>query len=171
MISMGYFQTQDGAELFYDMKGDGGKPIFFLHGWGVSSAFFSEQVPILTGQGYEIILLDARMHGKSKKDSMIPEIYKENLLELMISDFLGLKEFLGIKGSYMLFGHSAGGAVGAILALRDPKKVKALAMINSSYTISENPAILLLWELVPLFVRALYDPYLRTGYKVILRSP
>ncbi|MHA1145096.1 MAG: alpha/beta fold hydrolase [Candidatus Helarchaeota archaeon] len=165
------YRTPDGARLFYDIKGDGEKPIFFLHGWGISSAFFSEQVEPLMSNGYKIILLDSRMHGKSEKNqSVIPEIYKDNLLELMLDDFFNFKKELGIDGDYMLFGHSAGGAVSACIANKDPKHVKALAIINSSYTISENPAIILLWELVPLFVRALYNPYIRNGYKMVLRS-
>lgn len=172
MDSVSFYKTADGVRVYYDIKGDGKgkKPIFFLHGWGVSSAFFSEQMKPLTEAGYKVILMDARMHGKSQKYDAIPKGYRDNLLELMLNDFFHFKDVLGIKGKYMIFGHSAGGAVGAIIAAKDPKNVKALAMINSSYTISENPAILLIWELVPLFVRALYNPLLRNGYKMVLRS-
>ena len=171
MVSVPTFVTPDGANLHYEIFGDGGKPIVFLHGWGVSSAFFSEQIPPLTENGYRTILLDSRMNGKSEKQtSIIPEIYKDNLLELLLEDFFDFKEFIGLDEPYMIFGHSAGGAISACITTMDPENVKALAIINSSYTISENPAILVLWELVPLFVRAIYNPHIRNAYRMVLRT-
>ncbi|NHI91112.1 MAG: alpha/beta hydrolase [Candidatus Lokiarchaeota archaeon] len=166
-----YFIADDGAQLYYEVHGpENGKPIFFLHGWGISSALFSEQVTPLKELGYKIILMDSRRHGKSDMDKRCIEIYKDNLLDLMYSDFKALRKFLNINGKYMLLGHSAGGAISALIATFEPQNVEALVMLTSSYTISENPAILIIWEMVPLFVQAIYNKYFRSGYKLVLRS-
>ena len=114
--------------------------------------------------------MDSRRHGKSEMDIKCVEIYKDNLLDLMYSDFKDLRKHLKINGKYMLVGHSAGGAVSALISTYEPENVEALALLTSSYTISENPAMLLIWEMVPLFVQAIYNKYFRSGYKLILRS-
>ena len=166
-----YFTTEDGAELYYDVKGpENGRPIFFLHGWSVSSALFSEQIPPLVKNGYKVILMDSRRHGKSDMDTKFVEIHKDNLLDLMLNDFKDFLKHLGLQDTkYMLVGHSAGGAISALQSTSD-ENVEALAIITSSYTISENPAMALLWELVPQALELLYNRYLRTGYKLLLRS-
>jgi len=114
--------------------------------------------------------MDSRRHGKSDMDTKFIEIHKDNLLDLMLNDFKDLLVHLNLENSkYMLIGHSAGGAVSALLSTSD-KNVEALAIITSSYTISENPAIALVWELVPQALDLLYNKFLRTGYKLLLRS-
>ena len=166
-----YFIAEDGTKLYFEVHGpEKGKPIFFLHGWGISSALFSEQVPPLVELGYKVILMDSRRHGKSEMGEECIEIYKDNLLDLMYLDFKELRKFLKINGKYMLVGHSAGGAISALISTFEPENVEALAILTSSYTISENPAMLLIWEMVPLFVQAIYNRYLRSGYKLVLRS-
>ena len=168
-----YFITEDGTKLFYDIKGSkNGKPIIFLHGWGIGSVFFSEQIPQLVKEKYKIITMDARSHGKSDKDTNFYEQYKDRMLDLMYIDFKSLLFHLDLKEEFTLIGHSAGGGMtlvfGSMTELKD--KIASIILINSAYTISKYPSILLLWDLVPIFVDVLYNRILRTGYKLLLSS-
>lgn len=167
------FITDDGAKLFYEVHGKtNSKPVILLHGWGVGSVFFSEQIPSLVREGYKVITMDARSHGKSDKDSLYYEQYKDQLLDLMYMDFKNLLYHLDMKEKFTLIGHSAGGGIslvfGSLTELKE--KIASIILINSAYTISENPSTLLLWELVPIFVNVMYNRLLRTGYKLILLS-
>jgi len=168
-----YFQAEDGANLYYEINGPKkGRPILFLHGWGVGSSFFSEQIPVLVNEGYRVITMDARGHGKSDKDSKYVKRYEDQLLDLMYSDFKDLLNHLGLKKQFTLIGHSAGGGISLVFATQTElrKKISTMVLINSAYTISEHASVLLLWELIPLFVNVIYNPVLRSGYKLILRS-
>ncbi|MFX0135970.1 MAG: alpha/beta fold hydrolase [Candidatus Hodarchaeota archaeon] len=168
-----YFEADDGTKLYYEIHGNNnGRPILFLHGWGVGSVFFSEQIPPLIKAGYKAITMDARSHGKSDRDIKYMEEHKDRMLDLMYMDFMNFLEHLNLKEDFTLIGHSAGGGIsllfGSMTELKE--KIASMVIINSGYTISENPSVLLLWELVPLFVNVLYNPLLRTGYKLVLRN-
>ncbi len=168
-----YFKSEDGANLFYEIQGKkNGRPLIFLHGWGVGSVFFSEQIPPLVKEGYKVITMDARSHGKSDRDTKYMELYKDRMLDLMYKDFKNFLYHLDLKEEFTLIGHSAGGGISiAFSSLTELKeKIASIVIINSGYTISEHPSVLLLWELVPLFVNVLYNPLLRTGYKLVLRN-
>ena len=168
-----YFTSVDGAKLHYDIQGPkNGNPIMLLHGWGIASAFFSEQIPVLAKAGYKVITMDARSHGKSSKKSKFMEEFKNNLLDLMYCDFKDFLRHINLKEKFSLIGHSAGGGISLMFASQTNLKdqIEAMIILNSAYTISDNPSILLLWELLPLFVNVIYNPLLRTGYKLILRS-
>jgi non-heme chloroperoxidase len=47
-----------------DTGGDG-RPVVLIHGWPLSGASWSEQVPALTGAGYRVVTYDRRGFGKS----------------------------------------------------------------------------------------------------------
>ncbi|MHA1384382.1 MAG: alpha/beta fold hydrolase [Candidatus Helarchaeota archaeon] len=166
-----YFEAEDGAKLYYEIHGKG-KPIIFLHGWGLGSVFFSEQIPPLIRENYKVITMDSRSHGKSDKSSEYIEEYKDRLLDLMYIDFKALIKHLNIKEKFTLIGHSAGGGIAIIFATETEFKdqIASLVLLNSAYTLSENPSISLIWELVPIIVNILFNPILRVSYKLILRS-
>ncbi|MHA1379223.1 MAG: alpha/beta fold hydrolase [Candidatus Helarchaeota archaeon] len=170
---MVYFTTEDGAKLNYEIYGpEEGKTIILLHGWGLGAVFFSEQIPALVKEGYRVICLEARSHGKSDRNTKLAKEYENQLLDLMYKDFKSLLTHLALNEKFTLIGHSAGGGISLVFAtqtdLKD--KIASLVLLNSAYTLSENPSILLVWELVPFFVNILYNPILRVGYKLVLRS-
>ncbi|MHA1132083.1 MAG: alpha/beta fold hydrolase, partial [Candidatus Helarchaeota archaeon] len=78
-----YFENA-GAHLYYEDHGNKtGRPLFLLHGWAISSVFFSEQIPVLVKKGYRVITWDWRGHGKSEWNGSLQTISsKEELLEL-----------------------------------------------------------------------------------------
>ena len=62
-----FFKSSDGARIEYDVQGDGKKTILMLHGWGIGKSFFSEQIPPLVKEGYRVVTMNARFHGKSDR--------------------------------------------------------------------------------------------------------
>lgn len=53
--------------LHVEDTGGEGRPVVLIHGWPLSAAAWSEQVPALTGAGYRVIAYDRRGFGRSDK--------------------------------------------------------------------------------------------------------
>src|SRR5687767_7579104 len=62
---MGHIEVADGMRLFVEDRGRG-KPVVFLHAWGLSHRFFEQQVAGLVGKN-RVIAFDQRGHGASDK--------------------------------------------------------------------------------------------------------
>ena len=169
-----YFETSDGTSLYYEDHGNkAGKPLFLLHGWGISSVFFSEQIPVLVEKGYRVITWDWRGHGQSKNqwNGTFKNISsKEELLELMYDDFKALKAHLEIDAPYGIIGHSAGAGVGLSIALANPEEVAILVILNSSYVLAETLTERTAWQFIPLALEASFNPIVQIPYKIALRS-
>lgn len=59
-------ETRDGQKLFYVDKG-AGRPVVFIHGWTLSSAFWNAQTDWIASQGMRAVAYDRRGHGQSSK--------------------------------------------------------------------------------------------------------
>ncbi|MHA1278562.1 MAG: alpha/beta fold hydrolase [Candidatus Helarchaeota archaeon] len=166
-----YFENA-GAHLYYEDHGNKtGRPLFLLHGWAISSVFFSEQIPVLVKKGYRVITWDWRGHGKSEWNGSLQTISsKEELLELMYDDFKTLVAHLEINEPYGLIGHSAGAGVGLSIALANPDDVVALSILNSSYVLAENFAEKAIWQVIPPILEASFTPLIQIPYKLVMRS-
>lgn len=167
-----FFETSDGTSLYYEDFGErSAKPLFLLHGWTISSVFFSEQVPILIKNGYRVITWDWRGHGKSQWNGTLKTISsKEELLELMYDDFKALKAQLEIDEPYGLIGHSAGAGIGLSIVLSNPNEVVALAILNSSYILAENFAERAAWQFIPIALEASFNPLIQIPYRMLMRG-
>lgn len=55
--------------LHVEDSGGEGRPVVLIHGWPLSGASWSEQVPALTDAGYRVITYDRRGFGQSDKPS------------------------------------------------------------------------------------------------------
>jgi len=62
---MAYFKTNDGVEIFYEVKGEG-KSVLFVNGWSCSTKFFKKNTEELK-KAYQVITFDYRGHGESEK--------------------------------------------------------------------------------------------------------
>ena len=167
-----YFESSDGTSLYYEDHGaKDGRPIFLLHGWAISSVFFSEQIPFLVKNGYRAITWDWRGHGKSGWNGTLKTIKsKQELLEIMYDDFKTLKAHLEIDEPYGLIGHSAGAGVGLSIALANPEEVMVLGILNSSYVLAETLAEKTAWQIIPVALEASFSPLVQVPYRMILRG-
>ncbi|WP_248581165.1 alpha/beta hydrolase [Nocardioides sp. InS609-2] len=55
------------VDIHYEDTGGDGRPVVLIHGWPLSGASWSEQVPALTAAGHRVITYDRRGFGQSGK--------------------------------------------------------------------------------------------------------
>jgi pyruvate dehydrogenase E2 component (dihydrolipoamide acetyltransferase) len=114
-----------GRRLRYLELGEGnGVPVLLVHGFGADLNTWMFIQPVLA-EGRRVIALDLPGHGGSAKDVGAGD--GERLTDAVE----GALDALGI-GRGHLVGHSMGGAVAALLALRRPDLVSSLTLIASA---------------------------------------
>ena len=111
----------DGAELHYEVAGDG-PPVVFLHPGMWDSRTWDPQVPTFTAAGFGVIRFDFRGYGRSSRLTGTPYSYVKDTTELL--DHLGVDEVA-------LVGCSMGGAVAVDIAIAAPERVWALVAVAS----------------------------------------
>lgn len=92
----------NGISLRYDDTGGDGRPVVLIHGWPLSGASWSEQVPALAEAGHRVITYDRRGFGDSDK----PEGGYD--YDTLAADLAGLLEALDLR-DVTLVGFSMGG--------------------------------------------------------------
>ena len=60
-MSAAFFETQDGAKIYYEDHGKG-DVILLIHGWMCSSKFWKANVPELAKE-FRVVTIDKRGHG------------------------------------------------------------------------------------------------------------
>lgn len=98
---MSRFTVKDGTELYYKDLGKG-QPIFFHHGWPLSSDDWDAQIMFFLDKGYRVIAHDRRGHGRST------QTWQGNDMDTYASDVAQLVEHLDLKDTIHV-GHSTGG--------------------------------------------------------------
>lgn len=98
---MNMFKLKDGNKIFYKDWGKG-QPIFFHHGWPLTSDEWDGQMMFFLDKGYRVIAHDRRGHGRSSQpaDGHNMDQYAKDVAELTTA--LDLKDAIHI-------GHSTGG--------------------------------------------------------------
>jgi pimeloyl-ACP methyl ester carboxylesterase len=113
----------DGVALHYRQDGLG-RPLIFLHGLMTSSILWRNITPGLT-YGNTIYALDLMGSGLSEKPQN--QVYSidtyVNQLSKFISDFH--------LENPIIAGHDIGGAIAAVYTIRNPGKVRKLALLNT----------------------------------------
>ena len=65
---MSVITTKDGTQIYYNDWGSG-QPIVFSHGWPLSADDWDNQMLFFLGQGYRVVAVDRRGHGRSEQVS------------------------------------------------------------------------------------------------------
>lgn len=126
----------NGVELFFDVEGGGYVPdgpavkekptLFLLHGGpGCDHSYFKPWLTPLAEQ-YQLVLVDHRGNGRSGR---VDE--RTYTIEQMADDLEALRHHLGL-GQIAVLGHSFGGMVAQVFALRYPKSVSKLILSNTT---------------------------------------
>jgi pimeloyl-ACP methyl ester carboxylesterase len=108
--------------LHYRETGQGEKTLVILHGLLGSGANWLPQAELFAEKGYRVLLPDARNHGQSFHDP-------QHDAHSMSDDLFGLLDHLGID-EVDLIGHSMGGMTAMECALRAPRRVSRLAVLD-----------------------------------------
>ncbi len=94
--------TIDGVSLHVEDTGGDGRPVVLIHGWPLSGASWSEQVPALTAAGHRVITYDRRGFGDSDKPDSGYDY------DTFAADLAGVLEQLDLR-DVALVGFSMGG--------------------------------------------------------------
>ena len=112
------------CSLYYEEHGTG-EPLLLVPGLGGVGASFFKQIPELAKR-YRVIVHDHRGCGQSDRPVMRYSV------EQMTQDVLRLMDALKIERAHLL-GHSTGGAIGQIIAIEHPQRLKKL-VLSSTWT-------------------------------------
>ncbi|RMD47991.1 MAG: alpha/beta hydrolase [Ignavibacteria bacterium] len=117
-----YITLDDGRTIAYADKGEGKETIIFLHGLGSYMPAWQKNIPVLA-QHFRTIAVDLPGYGKSSKEvhSGSMEFYADVIIEL--ADKLNLKKIT-------IAGHSMGGQIAMVAALKYPDRVSNLILID-----------------------------------------
>jgi proline iminopeptidase len=110
----------NGADLYCKVIGEG-RPILFIHGGpGLVHNYFLPYMESLLPYGYQLIFYDQRGNGKSTAYNM-----DSIKLNVFVQDIESIREKLGVN-KLVLFGHSFGGYLAYLYALKYPQHVDAI---------------------------------------------
>ncbi|MBV4360347.1 alpha/beta fold hydrolase [Pinibacter aurantiacus] len=98
---MSKITVKDGTEIYYKDWGTG-QPLVFHHGWPLSGDDWDAQMIFFLHEGYRVIALDRRGHGRSSQTSIGHD------MDTYASDVAALTEALDLKNAVHI-GHSTGG--------------------------------------------------------------
>lgn len=112
------YVANEGANIWYCSLGNG-PAVFLLHGGLGHSGNWGHQVPFLLENGFRVVLMDSRGHGRSTRDPR-PFTY-----DLMASDVVAVMIELGIKKTFLV-GWSDGACTAMVLASVTPSRVSGV---------------------------------------------
>lgn len=126
------FTSPDGLTLYYELHGDAGEPLVFVHGYTGDITDWQHQLPVFS-HTHRILILDNRGHGRSQA----PADPAAFTIERMADDVEALVEHVGFE-RYHLLGHSMGGAIAQEIALRSAHKLLSLILEDTSYRFADH---------------------------------
>jgi pimeloyl-ACP methyl ester carboxylesterase len=110
-----------------------GAPVILAHGLAASLHDWDDLLPELADAGYAGYALDLLGHGESYK----PLNRSKYTVEAVFNHFSGWIDSLQLKEPMSLIGHSLGGGLALMYALRYPERVNALVLVNPFYDIKQ----------------------------------
>jgi pimeloyl-ACP methyl ester carboxylesterase len=138
-----YFNSFDGARIYYEVQGKG-RPILLIHGFIVNSESW-KKIPLygnLLDGGFQVITLDLRGNGRSDKPHY-PEAYAK---DAEARDIMALVSLLGIE-HYSVIGYSRGSIITARLLVLDKRVDHAvLGGMGADFTNPEWPRRILFYR-------------------------
>ncbi len=116
------------ARLEYAEAGRGGRPFLLVHGFTGAKEDFTEWLDRIAGEGWHAVAPDNRGHGASEK----PEGDDDYSFDLLADDLFALADDLwGATTPFVLLGHSMGGMVAQVMALRHPARIDGLILMDT----------------------------------------
>jgi non-heme chloroperoxidase len=122
--AMSTITTNDGTEIFYKDWGRG-QPIVFHHGWPLSSDDWDAQMMFFVEQGYRVVGIDRRGHGRSS------QVSDGHDMDHYAADAAAVVEHLDL-GNAVHIGHSTGGGEVTRYVARHGKGRVAKAVLMSA---------------------------------------
>ncbi|MEB1528300.1 alpha/beta fold hydrolase [Xanthomonas sp. WHRI 7945] len=123
---MSTITTNDGVEIFFkDWGPKTAQPIYFHHGWPLSSDDWDAQMLYFLGKGFRVVAHDRRGHGRSS------QVSDGHDMEHYAADVAAVVEHLDLRNAVHI-GHSTGGGEVARYVVAHGKGRVAKAVLISS---------------------------------------
>jgi pimeloyl-ACP methyl ester carboxylesterase len=122
------FVEVNGLRVHYKSLGQGEPALLLLHGFGASLYSWHEVMPAL-GRDYRVVAYDRPGFGLTARP--LPGEWEGDSpygAEAQVELVVALLDKLGIRQA-VLVGHSAGGAIAMLTAIRYPQRVRALILV------------------------------------------
>jgi pimeloyl-ACP methyl ester carboxylesterase len=116
---------RDGVRIHYEVRGAGGVPLLFTHGFAAASGMFASVADALARDG-EVITWDLRGHGQSDYPDD-PDAYS---VPLTVGDMVAVLDAVDVDRA-VIAGHSVGGYLSLEFLLAHPERVAALVLIDT----------------------------------------
>ena len=108
--------------------GAGGRPLLLVHGFGGAKEDFGDWMDQFAADGWHAVAPDLRGHGEGHK----PESESDYGFDFFVEDLISLADDLQWD-RFVLLGHSMGGMVAQMLALKYPGRLDGLILMDTSY--------------------------------------
>lgn len=115
--------SMDGTPISYEVHGKGDPTLVFVHGWSCDARYWREQVPFFSRK-YRVVTLDLAGHGHSGSRRLLYTMSSFGEDVRAVADAVGTRSFI-------LVGHSMGGAVIAEAARLMPGRVLGLIGVDT----------------------------------------
>jgi pimeloyl-ACP methyl ester carboxylesterase len=115
-----------------------GQPVLMIHGLAASLHDWDDLMPALVNNGYAACALDLLGHG----DSFKPADARDYTFESVFKHMLHWIDSFDPAMPAVLIGHSLGGGLSLLYALRYPERVRALVLINPFYDLKQLPPLM-----------------------------
>jgi pimeloyl-ACP methyl ester carboxylesterase len=114
----------DGARLAYSDHGEG-DPVVFVHGTPSHSFLWRNIAPRVQDAGFRTVVYDLLGFGRSERPRQ-----RDTSVAAQADLLPALLDTLGIESANIV-AHDIGGAIGQILAVRDPDRVRKLMLVDT----------------------------------------
>jgi pimeloyl-ACP methyl ester carboxylesterase len=152
----------DGGALHFRVRGEG-DPVVLVQGVGLHGDGWSPQVDALSSR-YQCITFDNRGMGRSQP------VPRGLTVDRMVSDTLAVMDAAGARAAHLV-GHSLGGCVALGVALREPTRVRSLALLCTSARGADATKLTLPMLLLGLRTRIGSRKMRRAAFLEIVLSP
>jgi len=137
MLTQDMDNHKNGKHVNYVLEGTG-QPVVLVHGIAASLHDWTSMIPALVGKGYQVCALDLLGHGESHKPDS-PQAYN---VERLFEHFKSWLDGLNLAPPLHLVGHSLGGYLSILYALRNPGQVRAMVLIDPFFSLKQISPIL-----------------------------
>ncbi len=135
MDTNGAFMKLAGEDIYYVHEAGTGPVVFLLHGFGGSTASWTDTIPTLAAAGYDVYAVDLAGFGLSSKG-----LDRDYSHRAQAARVIRLMDALHIEKATFV-GHSMGGNVAAYLALTYPERVDKLVLVDAAILTDNGLAV------------------------------